>query len=124
MSEFPTHRGTEAAVVEVSGRLDASKAPQLDGALQGALVAGQGRVVVDMAGAAYVSSSCLRLLLVGARRARELGGDLKLCCLAPRVRQVFSLAGFDRVFELWETRAQALAAFAAPNRSEQTCASA
>jgi len=121
LSEFAIHQGSGAAVVEVNGRLDALAAPQFDGALQAALQAGQGRVVVDLAGVGYLSSSCLRILLLGTRRARELAGDLKLCCLAPRVRQVLALAGFDLVFELWETRSQALAAFAPRDGSERVC---
>ena len=57
-----------------------------------------------------------------ARRSRELGGDLKLCCLAHRVQQVFALAGFDQVFQLWATRDEALAAFTAPPHGpERVC---
>ena len=60
---------------------------------------------------------------IEARLARE-GGDLKLCCLSPRVRQIFALAGFDLVFQLCETRAKALASFAPAGGPEHLCASA
>lgn len=99
--------------MEAGGRLDALAAPPFDEALAQALER-DARLVVDMARVTYISSSSLRVLLLGVRRARQQGGDLKLCCLAPRVHQVFALAGFDQVFELWATRAEALAAFAAP----------
>lgn len=121
MSEYPAHELGEVVVVEPAGRLDALVAGQLDQSLKDAL-ASHARLVVDMAGVTYISSSSLRVLLLGVRRARQQGGDLKLCCLSPRVRQVFALAGFDQVFQLWATRAEALAAFdAPPTRPERVC---
>lgn len=122
MSALPIQVIDGVTVVEAAGRLDALVAPQLDQALKAALAAGQGRLLIDMAGASYISSSCLRVVLLGARQARQVGGDLRLCCLMPRVRQILALAGFDLVLTLCETRAQALAAFAAPpGGTEATC---
>ncbi len=121
MSEFAAHELGEITVVEASGRLDALAAPQLDETLAQAL-ARNACLVVDLAGVTYISSSSLRVLLLGVRRARRQGGDLKLCCLSPRVRKVLALAGFDQVFELWATCAEALAAFAASSgASERVC---
>jgi anti-anti-sigma factor len=122
LSEFSRHELEGVTVVEAAGRLDALASPQLDDALKRALSAGRAQLVLDMARVSYVSSSALRVLLLGSRQARQLGGDLKLCCLTPRVHQVFALAGFDQIFQLWCTRAQALAAFAAPaDGSERLC---
>jgi anti-sigma B factor antagonist len=109
-------------VIEATGRLDALASPQLDESIKAVNAAGQSKLVIDMGQVAYMSSSCLRVLLMGARRAREQGGDLKLCCLPPRVRQVLALAGFDLVFQLADSREGAVAAFAAPSHgAERPC---
>ncbi len=119
---MPSHEIGAVTIIEPSGRLDAFIAPQLDEALRKALSAGRTRLVVDLAQVSYTSSSTLRVLLVAVRQARRQGGDLKLCNPSARVRQVFALAGFDRVFQLWATCAEAVAAFAAPPaNSESVC---
>jgi anti-anti-sigma factor len=125
VTEFATHERAGVVVIEAEGRLDALVAPRFDETLKQVLDSGHVRVVVDFTKVTYISSSCLRLLLLGARRTREQHGDLKLCCLAPRVRQVFTIAGFDLVFELWEHQEQALVAFSTPtSRPGQPCSSA
>ena len=111
MTEFVTHDLAGTVVIEASGRLDALASPQLEAALRQVAEAGRARLVVDFGRVSYISSSCLRMLLIGVRRAREQGGDLKLCCLSPRVHQVFALAGFDQVFDLCKSRDEALVAF-------------
>jgi len=123
LSEFPTREIGGVIIVEAEGRLDALVATPFGETLRQALER-QARVVVDMAHVTYISSSCLRVLLMGVRLARREGGDLKLCCLSPRVRQIFALAGFDLVFQLCETRAKALASFAPAGGPEHLCASA
>lgn len=112
MIEIATHDLDGVTVISATGRLDALASAQLDAALRQAADGGQVHVLVDLSQVAYISSSCLRALLLGARRARAGGGDLKLCGLSARVRQVFELAGFHLVFELWDSQAEAVAAFA------------
>ncbi len=114
MSELRQIERHGVLVIAAEGRIDAAISPRLEELLRQALAGGQTRLVVDLAAVTYVSSSCLRALLVGARQAREQKGDLKLCALAPRVRQIFALAGFDQVFELWDSCQQAVSSFAAP----------
>ncbi len=64
-------------------------------------------MVVDLKDTRYISSSGLRTLLAAARAAKRHGGALCLCCLSPRVQEIFEMAGFDRVFQIYATYAQA-----------------
>jgi anti-sigma B factor antagonist len=92
------------------GRLDALSAHTLDEDLSAAELSGH-RVVLNCQQVTYVSSSCLRVILVHARSTRRQGGDLKLCCLAPKVEYVLLIAGFDRVLQLLPTEVDARQAF-------------
>jgi anti-sigma B factor antagonist len=94
------------------GRLDALMARQLDTDLQQHLRNGQARLIVDFKNTRYISSHGLRVLLEAQKQARENGGGLKLCSLSPRLIEIFEMAGFDRVFEIFETAEQAEQAFA------------
>jgi anti-anti-sigma factor len=96
------------------GRLDLPAARALEDALNELCDEGRARLVVDMAGVAYVASAALKALLVGARRARLLDGDVRLAALNERVREVFEMAGFDQIFAIHPTAAAAVASFGAP----------
>jgi anti-sigma B factor antagonist len=96
------------------GRLDLPAARALEDALNELCDAGHARLVVDMAGVAYVASAALKALLVGARRARLLEGDVRLAGLNERVFEVFEMAGFDQIFAIHPTAQAAAESFGAP----------
>lgn len=122
MSGLALHDHAGVTVIVPMGRLDALAAPPLEDMIAEALDGGHARLIVDLSSVYYLSSSGLRVLLVGARHARQRAGDLKLCGLSPRVKQVICLAGFDQVFQLFASRDQALAAFSIPpGEPEQPC---
>ena len=58
-----------------------------------------------------MSSGMLGVLLLFSRRFREIGGRLKLCCIAPDLREAFRIARYERLFEITSEELQALEAF-------------
>lgn len=98
-------------VVEARGRLDAGLAPELDAQLSMLFAAGHGRIVVNFARVSYISSSGLKVLLMALRTARNRGGDVRLCCMTDRVREVFVLSGFHKIFAIHGSEQEAAAAF-------------
>ncbi|QSZ68219.1 anti-sigma factor antagonist [Methanofollis aquaemaris] len=90
------------AVVSVAGRIDAGSAGTLQETLTPLIDEGQKRIVIDMAGLDYISSSGLRVLL-GARKAlQKQGGSVALAALTPFVHEVFEISGFLRIFSVYE----------------------
>ncbi|MBN1890255.1 MAG: STAS domain-containing protein [Thermoflexales bacterium] len=100
-------------LVRGDGRLDAATVDVFEGRLQDLLAEKHVRLVVDLAHVDYISSSGLRALLTTRRLAREQAGDVLVCCMSPRVRQVFDMIGFSSVFGVYDDLPQAQAAFAA-----------
>ncbi len=88
-------------VVNTRGRLDQSLNPQLELSLGELLDNGHQRFIIDLREATYINSGGLRCLVTAWRRAREQGGDLVLCGLNSRLEEIFSLVGFDRVFQIY-----------------------
>ena len=113
MSVHRSELGENLWIIEARGRLDASGAPDLQLQLEGLLDHGQPLLAVDFSRVSYISSSGLKVLLIALRRARRLGGDVKLFGLRDRVREVFDMAGFDAVFQIVDNEANVAAAFAA-----------
>lgn len=80
------------------GRYDALRATELDAELQRLFDAGARDLILDMADVTYVSSSCLRVLLMAHRRAAAAGGKLVLQNTPERIARLLRMAGLDRVF--------------------------
>jgi anti-anti-sigma factor len=96
-------------VVSVDGRIDASNAPTLEQKLLALIAGGEKRLVIDCTQLEYVSSAGLRVLLVAAKR---LSGDgtLGLAALNKQIHEVFDIAGFSSIFQIYRTQDEAIAA--------------
>ena len=98
-------------LIEVSGRLDQTQTPELEEHLDNLLARGNHRILVDMSGVTYINSGGLRCLVTAWRKAKKQGGNVVLAGLRERVNEVFSMIGFDKVFDVYATRASAEAAW-------------
>jgi anti-anti-sigma factor len=96
------------SVLAPSGRLDTDSATDLELALQDLIAAEARHFVLDFSGIGYVSSAGLRVLLMAAKQLEGHKGSLRLCGLNPQVRQVFDIAGFSKLFQIFANRAAAL----------------
>jgi anti-sigma B factor antagonist len=101
----------DVLVVVAAGRLDSSSAGALEAVLP-ARVEAQAKVVLDLTETPYVSSAGLRVLLIGAKKARAAGHKLVLTGLAPSVQEVFDISGFTSIFTIEADIDSALAALA------------
>ncbi len=106
-------RADQVYCIEPQGRLDAVTVPALEAVLDQHLAASHVRLVLDMAGVAYLSSSGLRALLRARKAAQAGGGDVVLCNMRPRVREVFEMIGFTSLFRVFDGVAEAAASFSA-----------
>jgi anti-anti-sigma factor len=95
-------------VIMPSGRLDSMTSTALDAALTGQLAANHVRLIVEMSGVTYISSSGLRALVSAWRKAQKHGGTLVLTGLSERVCEVFEISGFDALFTITDTVDNAL----------------
>ena len=94
------------------GRLDAVTVPALEVAIDEQLNARHFRLIIDLSEVGYMSSSGLRALLRARRQAQSGGGDVVLCAMNERVTEVFEMIGFNSLFRIFSTAAEAAAALA------------
>jgi anti-sigma B factor antagonist len=116
---FAVHRSQEGAlsVLGLEGYLDAHTAPQFERAIQDEIDAGRVRLIVDGAQLRYISSAGLGVFMSFIEEIREKGGDIKICALPPKVRQIFDILGFHAIYDMVDTRAAAATRFVqAPTR--------
>ena len=93
------------------GELDAFTVSQFRQAL--ADLVGNKQLVIDMSSVPFVDSAGLGALIGGIRRARELGGDVAVCCNRPTLTRLLRTTGFDRIVTVTETVEQAAASLEA-----------
>jgi anti-sigma B factor antagonist len=98
------------SLVGLSGRLDQTVTPKVETALLKELEEDNSQLIVDMTDVSYVNSGGLRCLLTAWRKANDQEGRIVLCSLSDRVKNVFEIVGFDKVFEIYETRSMAVQA--------------
>jgi anti-sigma B factor antagonist len=109
--ELVVERLESAAVVTVSGDVDAASAHLLREAFDELVANGEHRFVIDLAGVAFMDSSGLASLVQLFKRVRIGEGDVRICALQPAVLRIFELVRLTRVFELFDTAEDAYASY-------------
>lgn len=86
---------------------DALQKAILDEAASGNL-----RLVLNLSDCQALNSMAIGVLMRGFANYKSRGGEVKICGLGKRVRDIFTMTKLIMVFEHHETEEQALAAFA------------
>ena len=69
------------------------------------------QVILDLSQLQFVDSSGLGAILSCLRHLTTTGGELRLCGMTKPVRALFELERMHRVFEIFNSREEALASF-------------
>lgn len=98
-----------ALVARLSGRMDATSAPEFE---QGFNDWGQGakKLVVDLGDLEYISSAGLRGILAVSKLVKAQGGSIGFCGMQGMVAEVFRVSGFERLLPVHASLDEALGA--------------
>ncbi|MDE0129027.1 MAG: STAS domain-containing protein [Gammaproteobacteria bacterium] len=94
-------------IAYAAGRIDGPSASDFTRSMQ-AVLGDEKAVVVDCHEVTEISSAGLSAFLMIARELQDQGVKFALCCMAPRVRVVFEMTGFDKIIPVHATREGAL----------------
>ena len=97
-----------ARIVAPAGRVDEATATEFTERLGDAAAAGEGTLVLDLAGVAYMSSRGLRALTLAQRKGTEAGTTIVLARPNPTMREILAISRYDMVFKVAETIEDAL----------------
>ncbi len=87
------------------GELDAYTVGQFRESL--AELSARPKLLIDMSEVPFVDSAGLGALIGGIRRAREVGGDVAVCCNRPTLVRLLHTTGFDRIVTVTDTLQEA-----------------
>ena len=90
-------------IVKLSGELDIACVPALRERLLGMLRPSASRLVVDLSKVSYCDARGLAVLIGTGRRARLLGGFLRLAEVSPQVDQMLHITGLRQHHAVFPT---------------------
>jgi len=102
-----------SVTVVVTGDVDTTTVGDLHTAFDDLVGQGFQNYVIDLAGVTFMDSSGLAALARLYKRIRIGHGDVRLCSLPGDLRRIIELTRFDRVFDIFDTREEAVASFQA-----------
>ena len=67
--------------------------------------------VINMAKCDFLPSIALGVFVGFNTKAREKSGKVSFCCLPEKIKRIFIITKLDKIFEIYETRIEAIEAF-------------
>jgi anti-anti-sigma factor len=90
-------------IARLTGELDIASAPALRDQLLSLLRPGSSRLVIDLSRVSFCDASGLAVLVNTGRRARLLGGFLRLAAVSPPAGRVLTITGLHRHLAIFPT---------------------
>lgn len=109
--EIKQIKKNKTVILNVEGRIDSSTSGVLEKKILTILEEGEKNLIMDFTCMDYISSAGLRVLLMAAKRASKIGGEVVLCGLDINVKEVFDISGFTGIFSIFSSQEEALEKF-------------
>ena len=97
-------------VIDVQGEIDIYTAPRLRELLIDLVSKNNYQLVVSLEKIGFLDSTGLGVLVGGLNRVRAHDGSLDLVCTQERILKIFRITGLTKVFGIYQTADQAIAA--------------
>ena len=107
--EISTELRGEVLIARAQDRIDGANAREFQEALQAVVDEHNVAMVLDMEDLTYISSAGLRVILLIARVLQRDNKSLSLCSLSGPVREIFEISGFDKIIQIHDSQADAVA---------------
>jgi len=95
-------------VISVSGRLDAITYQEFEEKILAVFNEEKKGLIIDFSKVDYVSSAGLRAMLRAVKKKKETRGALALFGLNANITELFKIAGFYPLFEIFSTEQEAV----------------
>lgn len=98
----------EITILVLIGKLNTLSSGALDQKLRDLTDNNFNRLVIDFSDLDFISSSGLRVLLTTGKKVKSNQGKLALSALQEHVKDVFDVAGFTMLFNIFATQDEAV----------------
>ena len=115
--EVLTKSYSGARVIAVAGEVDLTSVADIEAHVDGALGAGENRLIIDLERVPFVDSAVLHTLFRTVHRVRGSGGDVAIVCVEPTVRRLLEVFGLAKEVRVCPSVPQAAESLAPPDRA-------
>lgn len=105
-----TRHESGRTIIEVAGEIDVYTAPKLRDRISELVADGNYNLVIDMENVDFLDSTGLGVLVGGLKKLRAHDGSMQLICTQERLLKIFRITQLAKVFAIYESQADALAA--------------
>jgi anti-anti-sigma factor len=109
--EIATRRESQLVIVDMVGEIDVNAVARIRDTLGDLTKAASPQIIVNLAGATYIDSSGLGVLMAARRETLKGGGRLALCGMTKDVRMVLELTRLNKFFEIYDDEITARSRF-------------
>ena len=106
--EINEEKKGQTVVLSVSGRLDSTNSSELETKVFSLITRNEKSILIDCSRLSYVSSSGLRVFLMGLKKMSTAKGRFALCSLQETVKEIFDISGFTGIFAIYKSQQEAL----------------
>lgn len=111
--KIATRQVGDVTILEVSGRITLGEGSTwFREELRRLVAEGRKKILVDLGETSYVDSSGIGELVSGSTNVWNHGGQIKLCHLTKRFKDLLDITKFYTVWEVFEDEAAAIRSFA------------
>ena len=110
--EVTTEQFKRCDLVQVTGRIDSSTAPQLEKTFEAIIEDNRFKIVFDMSDVEFVSSAGLRVMISVQKTCKRWNrGEMVLAGVPSKIQDVMDLAGFVPLFQFFDEAIDAVGSF-------------
>ena len=105
----------DIVILDVQGRMmPSTDQGRLIHTIQQLLEAGRSKIVLNLAALVHLDSSGLSEIIDGHSAARRVNGNLKLCCVTPRITELLTITKLIDVLQVYGSELEAVSGFHQP----------
>lgn len=109
--ELNSEHNGPVLIISVSGRIDGVNAREFESSMSDIISSEDKAVVLNLAELSYISSAGLRSILITAKNLSTNNAKFALCAIPSNIMEIVKVAGFDRIIDIKDDQATAIAAF-------------
>ena len=101
----------KAKIVKLEGKLDVNLSISVETELEQLVEAGSNKLILELSGVEYLSSSGIRVFISIMRKIKSKDGKLVLACVPDIIKKILKTVELEDLFEVYESVDDALNAF-------------